>query len=237
MLRTSMELGGNAPFLVFDDADVEAAVAGAMQAKFRNVGQACTAANRFLVHESVAADVTARLVAQVEALRVGPGDREGTTIGPLVDARAVERITALVDDAVAAGARVLTSRDLPDDLPPGGSYLAPAVVVDVPAHAAILREEIFGPVVTIQTFADEDEAVALANGTEFGLVSYAYTRDLARAQRLVERLETGMTGINVGVVSNAAAPFGGVKASGLGREGGSEGLEEYQSVKYALTPA
>jgi len=237
VLRTSMELGGNAPFVVFEDADVEAAVEGAMLAKFRNVGQACTAANRFLVHEDVAEDFTARLVAKVEALRVGPGDAEGTTIGPLVDARAVERITALVDDAVAVGARVLTSSDLPEGLPDGGSYLAPAVVVDVPAGAAILREEIFGPVVTITTFSSEDEALALANGTEYGLVSYAYTRDLARAQRLVERLDSGMTGINLGVVSNAAAPFGGVKSSGLGREGGSEGLEEYQSVKYALTPA
>jgi succinate-semialdehyde dehydrogenase/glutarate-semialdehyde dehydrogenase len=230
VLRTSMELGGNAPFVVFEDADVDAAVAGAMQAKFRNAGQACTAANRFLVHERVYDQFSARLVARVRALRVGPGAEEGTDIGPLIDARAVAKVAGLVERAVAAGATQLAG-GAPVDR--AGHFFAPTVMGDVAADSEIAREEVFGPVVTLTPFADEAEAVAFANDTEYGLASYVYTRDLARARRMVSALDTGMTGVNVGAVSNAAAPFGGVKQSGLGREGGPEGLLEYLDVKYA----
>lgn len=236
ILRTSMELGGDAPFLVFDDADLDAAVDGALLAKLRNGGQACTAANRFLVQEGVAEEFTLRVVERVRQVRVGPGAAPGTTLGPLIDAAAVERVTELVDDAVARGARVLLAPELPSDLSPDGHFLAPVVLADVPVEARVWREEIFGPVLALRTFADEDEAVALANDTDRGLVSYAFTRDLARGHRLVERLESGMVGLNSGIVSNAAAPFGGIKTSGLGREGGELGIEEYQSVTYAFLP-
>ncbi len=233
VLRTSMELGGNAPFLVFDDADLDAAVDGAMIAKFRNIGQACTAANRFLVHESVADDFAARVTERVKALRVGRGTEDGVAIGPLIDDRAVEKADQLVQEAVTRGATVVTGGQRVDGQ---GSFYQPTVIAGVRAGSAILREEIFGPVLSITTFTDEADAVAKANDTEYGLVAYAFTKDLKRAQRLIETLETGMLGLNVGVVSNAAAPFGGVKQSGLGREGGSEGIHEYLETKYVLTP-
>ena len=233
VLRTSMELGGNAPFLVFDDADLDAAVDGAMQAKFRNVGQACTAANRFLVHDAVADEFVRRVVGRVREARVGSGLDEGTTIGPLIDERAVDKARDLVRDAVERGATVEVEGGEVDG---PGTYWAPTVLSDVRAGSEILRTEVFGPVLAVSTFRDEAEAVRLANDTEYGLVAYAYTRDLARAQRLAETLETGMLGLDVGVVSNAGAPFGGVKASGLGREGGAEGIHEYLETVYLMTP-
>ncbi|WKK70831.1 NAD-dependent succinate-semialdehyde dehydrogenase [Rathayibacter oskolensis] len=233
VLRTSMELGGNAPFVVFEDADLDRAVDGAMLAKFRNIGQACTAANRFFVHESIAEEFATRLTERVAALRVGRGTEDGVTIGPLIDDRAVEKAGSLVEDAVGRGARVRIGGH---GIKRSGHFYEPTVLSDVDGASEILRTEIFGPVVAIVPFRDEDEAVALANDTEFGLVSYVFTRDLARGQRMIERLATGMMGLNVGVVSNAAAPFGGVKQSGLGREGGLEGIHEYLSTKYTLTP-
>lgn len=234
VLRTSMELGGNAPFLVFEDADLEKAVDGAMIAKFRNIGQACTAANRFIVHESIAEDFSARVTARVKQLKVGRGTEEGVGIGPLINSAAVSKADALVQDAVSKGARLLTGGSAVDG---DGTFYEPTVVTGVKAGSDILREEIFGPVLSIVTFTDEADAVAKANDTDFGLVSYAFTRDLARGQRLVESLQTGMMGLNVGVVSNAAAPFGGVKQSGVGREGGAEGIHEYLETKYVLTPS
>ncbi|KQQ03931.1 MULTISPECIES: NAD-dependent succinate-semialdehyde dehydrogenase [unclassified Rathayibacter] len=233
VLRTSMELGGNAPFVVFEDADLDKAVEGAMLAKFRNIGQACTAANRFFVHESIAEEFAARVTERVSALRIGRGTEEGVTIGPLIDDRAVAKAGALVEDAVARGARIRTGGHSVDR---SGHFYEPTVLSGVDGGSEILRTEIFGPVLAIVPFRDEDEAVALANDTEFGLVSYVFTRDLARGQRMIERLATGMMGLNVGVVSNAAAPFGGVKQSGLGREGGLEGIHEYLDTKYTLTP-
>jgi succinate-semialdehyde dehydrogenase/glutarate-semialdehyde dehydrogenase len=233
VLRTSMELGGNAPFIVFDDADLDKAVDGAMLAKFRNIGQACTAANRFIVHESVAAEFTARITARVNELTIGRGTDDGVAIGPLINDGAVDKADALVRDAVERGATIVTGGSRVDG---PGSFYRPTVLSGIVAGSDILREEIFGPVVTIVPFADEAEAVALANDTEYGLVSYVFTRDLARGQRLIETLQTGMMGLNVGVVSNAAAPFGGVKQSGIGREGGSEGIHEYLETKYVLTP-
>ena len=229
LLRLSMELGGNAPFLVFDDADLDAAVDGAMLAKMRNIGEACTAANRFLVHESVADDFGERLAARMGDLRVGRGTEDGVQVGPLITEKARAGVEDLVGDAVDRGARVLTGASAPDG--PGWFY-RPTVLAEVPSEARLLEEEIFGPVAPITTFTTDDEALAGANATEFGLVAYAYTRDLARAVRVAERLETGMVGLNTGIVSNPAAPFGGVKASGFGREGGSEGIEEYLEVKY-----
>jgi succinate-semialdehyde dehydrogenase/glutarate-semialdehyde dehydrogenase len=234
VLRTSMELGGNAPFLVFDDADLDKAVDGAMLAKFRNIGQACTAANRFIVHASVAEEFAARVTARVKELKLGRGTEEGVTIGPLINEGAVSKADALVRDAVSRGATVLTGGSAVDG---AGTFFEPTVVTGVVPGSDILREEIFGPVLSIVTFTDEADAVTKANDTQFGLVSYAFTQDLARAQRLIESVQTGMIGINVGVVSNAAAPFGGVKQSGLGREGGAEGIMEYLETKYALTPS
>jgi succinate-semialdehyde dehydrogenase/glutarate-semialdehyde dehydrogenase len=233
VLRTSMELGGNAPFLVFDDADLDRAVDGAMQAKFRNIGEACTAANRFIVHRAVADEFTSRLTERVRGLAVGRGTDPGVTIGPLIDADAVEKVGGLVAGAVADGARLAAGGRAMDG---AGTFFEPTVLADVRPTSAIFREEIFGPVVTISTFETEDEAVRMANDTEYGLVSYAFTQDLARGQRLIDRLESGMMGLNVGVLSNAAAPFGGVKQSGLGREGGFEGIHEYLETKYTLTP-
>ncbi len=233
ILRTSMELGGNAPFVIFDDADLGAAVDGAMLAKFRNIGQACTAANRFIVHEAIADEFAARVTERVQAFKVGRGTEEGVQIGPLINADAVEKADALVRDATYRGAKVLTGGH-PIDGP--GTFYEPTVVTGVRPGSEILREEIFGPVLSIVTFGDEDEAVRIANDTEYGLVGYAYTKDLARGQRLIESLQTGMLGLNVGVISNAAAPFGGVKQSGIGREGGFEGIQEYLSTKYTLTP-
>ncbi len=234
VLRTSMELGGNAPFVVFDDADLDKAVEGAMLAKFRNIGQACTAANRFIVHESVADEFARRVTAKVDAMKLGRGTEEGITIGPLIDDRAVATMQALVGDAVERGARVLTGGKAPEG---DGYFYEPTVIVDVQPGSEILREEIFGPVLAITTFSTEEEAIARANETEYGLVGYVFTQDLARGQRMIDRVDTGMMGLNTGLVSNAAAPFGGVKQSGLGREGGLEGIHEYLSTKYTLIPA
>ncbi|WP_345710490.1 NAD-dependent succinate-semialdehyde dehydrogenase [Kineococcus glutinatus] len=231
VLRTSMELGGNAPFVVFDDADLDAAVAGALQAKFRNTGQACTAGNRFVVHADVADEFARRLTEAVRAMPVGPGTAPGTVIGPLIDDRAVASAAALVADAVAQGAQLLTGGSAPQG---PGCFFEPTVLAGVPTGARVWREEIFGPVLAVTTFTDEAEAVRLADDTEYGLASYVYTRDLDRAHRMIAALDSGMTGVNTGVVSNAAAPFGGTKGSGLGREGGSEGIEEYLETKYAL---
>jgi succinate-semialdehyde dehydrogenase/glutarate-semialdehyde dehydrogenase len=222
VLRTSMELGGNAPFIVFEDAELDAAIDGAMQAKFRNSGQACTAANRFLVHDALLDSFTHRIAQRVAA----------TSTGPLIDARAATRLEALLADAVERGARVLVGGHA---VAGPGHFFEPTVVADVPPDCRLAQEEIFGPVLAIGSFTSEDEAVRIANGTEHGLVAYVYTRNLARAQRLLETLEVGMTGVNVGVVSDAAAPFGGIKASGLGREGGTEGIHEYLETTYAVT--
>ncbi|WP_062287937.1 NAD-dependent succinate-semialdehyde dehydrogenase [Demequina phytophila] len=233
VLRVSMELGGNAPFLVFEDADLEKAVEGALMAKFRNIGQACTAANRFIVHASVADEFARRVTARVAGMKVGRGTEDGVAIGPLIDDRAVATSLALVDDAVAKGATIATGGAAIDGV---GSFVEPTVLTGVQPGSEILSTEIFGPVLAIATFETEDQAIALANSTEYGLVSYAYTSDLARGQRLIDRLDTGMMGLNAGVVSNAAAPFGGVKQSGIGREGGAEGIHEYLSTKYTLIP-
>jgi len=229
LLRVSMELGGNAPFLVFADADVEAAVTGAMLAKMRNMGEACTAANRFIVHESVAAEFSARLAERMGKLVVGRGTEPGVDVGPLVDAPSQTKVGELVADAVDKGARVLVGGDA---VAGRGHFFTPTVLSDVAADARVAQEEIFGPVAPVFTFAADDDALRMANATEYGLVAYAFTRDLDRALRVAEGLETGMVGINQGIVSNPAAPFGGVKHSGFGREGGSEGIEEYLETKY-----
>jgi len=233
ILRTSMELGGNAPFVIFEDADLDKAVDGAMIAKFRNIGQACTAANRFIVHESVADEFAKRVAERVRAMKVGRGTEDGVNIGPLIDGNAVDSTDELVQDAVSRGATVLTGGTRIDG---DGTFYAPTVLAGVAAGSRLLKEEIFGPVLGITTFADEDEAVRLANGTEYGLVSYVFTQDLARGHRMIDRLATGMMGLNTGLVSNAAAPFGGVKQSGIGREGGLEGIHEYLDTKYTLIP-
>jgi succinate-semialdehyde dehydrogenase/glutarate-semialdehyde dehydrogenase len=224
-----MELGGNAPFLVLADADLDAAVAGAMVAKMRNGGEACTAANRFYVHGSVAAEFSRRLALAMGALVVGPGLDPGTEVGPLVNAVTRDKVAQLVQGAADGGARVLTGGDAPAR---PGYYYAPTVLADVPPDASILGEEIFGPVAPIVPFDDLDDAIRQANATEYGLVSYLYTRDLATALRTAEALEAGMIGINRGVVSDPAAPFGGVKQSGIGREGGHDGLLEFTESKY-----
>jgi succinate-semialdehyde dehydrogenase/glutarate-semialdehyde dehydrogenase len=232
--RVSMELGGNAPFLVFADADVDAAVDGAMIAKMRNMGEACTSANRFLVEESVAQEFAGKLAERMGGLKLGRGQDDGVDVGPLIDDKALSSVGELVGQAVAGGARVLTGGSAPDG---PGYFYSPTVLVDVPPDADVNREEIFGPVAPITTFTSEDEAVARANSTEYGLTAYAYTRDLSRTIRLAESLEFGMVGINTGLVSNPAAPFGGVKASGFGREGGFEGIEEYLDTTYVALPA
>lgn len=233
VLRTSMELGGNAPFVIFEDADLDAAVEGAMLAKFRNIGQACTAANRFIVHRSLAGEFARRVTERVAGFDTGRGTEDGVTIGPLIDEDAVEKAESLVSDAVERGATVTTGGSRIDR---PGTFFEATVLTDVQEGSALLREEIFGPVLAIVPFDTEEEAVRLANDTEYGLVSYVYTKDLARGQRMIELLETGMMGLNMGVVSNAAAPFGGWKMSGLGREGGAEGIHEYLQSKYTLTP-
>ncbi|MFF8958125.1 NAD-dependent succinate-semialdehyde dehydrogenase [Streptomyces sp. NPDC014894] len=229
VLSTSMELGGNAPFLVLEDADPDVAVAAALLAKMRNGGEACTAANRFYVHESVADEFGARLAAAMGALRVGPGLDPGTEVGPLVNAAARTKVAELVEDAVARGARVLTGGRAPAGR---GHYYEPTVLDRVAPDSAILAEEIFGPVAPLVRFRDEADAIRLANDTEYGLVSYVCTRDLGRGLAVAGALETGMVGVNRGVVSDPAAPFGGVKQSGLGREGGHEGILEYTETKY-----
>ncbi|MGO1412352.1 MAG: NAD-dependent succinate-semialdehyde dehydrogenase, partial [Microbacterium sp.] len=233
VLRVSMELGGNAPFVVFEDADIDKAVDGAMAAKFRNIGQACTAANRIIVHEDVAAEFTSRIAERVSSMRIGRGTEEGVQIGPLIDDDAVAKASELVEDAVGKGATLMHGGKRIDG---AGSFFEPTVLSDLTRDAAIMSEEIFGPVFAVVTFSTEDEAVEIANDTEYGLVSYVFTEDLARGHRMIDRLETGMMGLNAGVVSNAAAPFGGVKQSGMGREGGLEGIHEYLSTKYTLLP-
>jgi len=225
----SMELGGNAPFLVFADADIDAAIEGAMIAKMRNGGEACTAANRFYVHDSVAGEFTAKLAARLSALKVGPGLEDGVDLGPLVNADTRSKVATLVEEAARAGSRVVTGGRAPDRR---GYFYAPTVLDEVPATAGILDEEIFGPVAPVVRFTDTDQAIAMANSTEYGLVSYLYSADLRRALAVAEALEAGMVGINRGVVSDPAAPFGGVKQSGLGREGGHEGLLEFTETKY-----
>jgi succinate-semialdehyde dehydrogenase / glutarate-semialdehyde dehydrogenase len=229
VLRVSMELGGNAPFLVFEDADLDAAVEGAMLAKMRNVGEACTSANRFHVHESIAEEFARRLTERMGALRLGRGIEPDTDVGPLIDEAQREKVEELVTDAVDRGASTLIGGKR---VAGPGYFFAPTVLAGVPEDARLLREEIFGPVAPIATFSSEEQALAAANLTEYGLVAYVYTRELARAFRVCEGLETGMVGLNQGVVSNAAAPFGGVKQSGFGREGGFEGISEYLETKY-----
>ncbi|MCH8561555.1 NAD-dependent succinate-semialdehyde dehydrogenase [Nesterenkonia sp. DZ6] len=229
VLRTSMELGGNGPLIVFEDADLDKAVAGAMAAKMRNMGEACTAANRLLVHESVAEDFTARLAEKMSALRLGSGVEDGVDVGPLIDAKARDSMEALVADAVAGGAQVVTGGKRTEG---AGYFFEPTVLRNIAPDARVLREEIFGPVAPVITFRDEAEAVALANDTEYGLASYVFTEDISRGLRIGDRIEFGLMGLNVGVISNAAAPFGGVKQSGLGREGGAEGIAEYTSTQY-----
>jgi len=229
VLKVSMELGGNAPFLVFEDADLDAAVDGAMIAKMRNGGEACTSANRFHVHESVADEFARRLAERIGAMKVGRGTEDGVTMGPLIDEAQRSKVAELVDDAVGKGAKVLCGGRRVDG---AGYFYAPTVLADIPDDANLLREEIFGPVAPVTTFATEDEAIARANDTEYGLVAYVYTQDVNRAFRVIERLDTGMIGLNQGLVSNAGAPFGGWKQSGFGREGGPEGIEEYLETKY-----
>jgi succinate-semialdehyde dehydrogenase/glutarate-semialdehyde dehydrogenase len=229
VLKVSMELGGNAPFLVFADADLDAAVEGALLAKMRNGGEACTSANRFHVHESVAEPFAEKLAAKIGALKVGRGTEDDVRVGPLIDEAQRSKVAELVDDAVGKGARVLTGGRRVEG---AGYFYAPTVLAGVTDDAELLREEIFGPVAPITTFSTDEEAIAMANDTEYGLVSYIYTQDVDRAFKVIEALETGMIGLNQGMVSNAGAPFGGVKQSGFGREGGPEGLDEYLGTKY-----
>jgi succinate-semialdehyde dehydrogenase/glutarate-semialdehyde dehydrogenase len=229
VLRVSMELGGNAPFIVFEDADLDAAVDGAFTAKMRNVGEACTAANRFHVHESVAGEFAAKLTERMAPLRVGRGTEPDVDVGPLIDSAQREKVSELVEDAIERGARRALGGHA---LPGAGYFYEPTVLTGVPDDARVLAEEIFGPVAPIATFATEGQALEAANRTEYGLVAYLYTRDLSRALRVCEGIETGMVGLNQGIVSNPAAPFGGVKQSGFGREGGFEGIGEYLETKY-----
>jgi succinate-semialdehyde dehydrogenase / glutarate-semialdehyde dehydrogenase len=234
VLRVSMELGGNAPFIVFDDADLNAAVDGAMLAKMRNIGEACTAANRFYAHPRVADEFSQRLAERMGALTIGRGIDDGVEVGPLIDAAGRDKVSALVADAVDKGARVLVGAGAIEG---AGYYYRPTVLADVPRDARMQREEIFGPVAPVTTVATEEEAVGAANDTPYGLVAYVYTRDLARAIRVCERLQAGMIGLNQGIVSNPAAPFGGIKHSGLGREGGRVGIEEFLETKYVAVNA
>jgi succinate-semialdehyde dehydrogenase/glutarate-semialdehyde dehydrogenase len=230
ILRVSMELGGNAPFVVFDDADLDAAVEQAVVAKMRNIGQSCVAANRFIVAEPVADRFAHALADRFAGLRLGRGTDEHADVGPLIEEKARRKVVELVDDAVSRGAKVLAGGEVPD----GAGWFYPATVLtEVPRDAEMFRTEIFGPVAPVYSFRTEEEGIELANDTEYGLVAYAFTRDLERGLRAVDRLETGMVGLNRGLLSNPAAPFGGVKHSGVGREGGYEGIEEYLSVKYA----
>jgi succinate-semialdehyde dehydrogenase / glutarate-semialdehyde dehydrogenase len=229
VVKPAMELGGNAPFIVFDDADVDAAIDGAMIAKMRNMGEACTAANRFYVHEKVHDEFAKKLTARMQALKVGNGLDDGVMLGPLVNADTRDKVKALVEDAVSKGASVLTGGKASE----GPGYFYPATVLDkVPDSATLLREEIFGPVAALQSFSSEDEVIRRANDTEYGLVAYVYTRDLGRGMRVSERLEFGMIGLNRGLVSDPAAPFGGMKQSGIGREGAHEGLMEFLETQY-----
>jgi succinate-semialdehyde dehydrogenase/glutarate-semialdehyde dehydrogenase len=229
ILRVSMELGGNAPFLVFDDADLDAAVEGAVIAKMRNIGEACTAANRFHVADALAGEFAEKLAKKLGSMKVGRGTEEGVEVGPLIDASQRDKVSELVEDARGKGAKVIVGGSARDG---AGYFFDPTVLSDVPADAKLLKEEIFGPVAPVASFESEEDAIAAANNTEYGLVAYVYTRDLKRALRVCEGLETGMVGLNQGMVSNPAAPFGGIKQSGFGREGGIEGIEEYLETKY-----
>jgi succinate-semialdehyde dehydrogenase / glutarate-semialdehyde dehydrogenase len=229
IVNASMELGGNAPFVVFDDADLDAVIDGAMIAKMRNGGEACTAANRFFVQAGIADEFANRLTEAMNGLTMGPGYIEGTTLGPLVNAKTRDKVAALVGQALSTGAELRAGGTVPTG---AGYFYPPTVLSGVAADAAILQTEIFGPVAPIVTFDTEEEAIALANNTEYGLVSYVYTGDLARGLRVSERIEAGMVGLNRGLVSDPAAPFGGVKESGLGREGGVEGLLAFTESKY-----
>jgi succinate-semialdehyde dehydrogenase/glutarate-semialdehyde dehydrogenase len=234
VLKVSMELGGNAPFLIFDDADLDAAIEGAMIAKMRNIGEACTSANRFHVAESVAGEFAERLAERMGAMQLGRGTEEGVEIGPLIDASQRDKVGELVGDAVDRGARCVVGGRARDG---AGYFYEPTVLADVPDDARVLNEEIFGPVAPVKGFASEEEAIAAANATDFGLVAYVFTRDVKRALRVCEGLETGMIGLNQGLVSNAGAPFGGVKQSGIGREGGNEGIHEFLETKYVAINA
>jgi succinate-semialdehyde dehydrogenase/glutarate-semialdehyde dehydrogenase len=229
LLRTSMELGGNAPFLVFADADVDAAVEGAVIAKMRNMGEACTAANRFHVADRVQDEFAEKLAEKIGAMKVGRGTEDGVQVGPLIDAGQRDKVAELVRDATGKGAQAVVGGTARDG---AGYFFDPTVLAGVSPDAELLREEIFGPVAPVIGFDDEEAAIAAANDTEYGLVAYVYTSDLKRAFRVCEGLQTGMVGLNQGMVSNPAAPFGGVKASGFGREGGKEGIEEYLDTKY-----
>jgi succinate-semialdehyde dehydrogenase/glutarate-semialdehyde dehydrogenase len=229
ILRVSMELGGNAPFLIFDDADLDAAVEGAMIAKMRNIGEACTAANRFYVADRVAGEFAERMAERMGSLKVGRGTEEDVEVGPLINEDQRAKVDELVQDALQKGATKVVGAERVGD---AGYFYAPTVLSDIPAEARLLKEEIFGPVAPVRGFPSEDEALTWANDTEFGLVAYVYTRDLGRAFRVMERLQYGMVGLNQGLVSNPAAPFGGIKHSGVGREGGYEGIEEYLDTKY-----
>jgi succinate-semialdehyde dehydrogenase / glutarate-semialdehyde dehydrogenase len=229
VLRTSMELGGNAPFLIFDDADLDAAVAGALLAKMRNIGEACTSANRFHVAEPVREEFERRLGEEMGSLKMGRGTEEDVKVGPLIDEPSREKVAGLVEDALEKGASRVVGGEIPDGR---GYFYPPTVLGGVSGDARLLREEIFGPVAPVTAFESEEDAIARANDTEYGLVAYVFTRDIKRAIRVCEGLETGMVGLNQGMVSNAGAPFGGVKQSGIGREGGKEGLEEFLETKY-----
>ena len=233
VMKPSMELGGNAPFIVCADADLDKAVAGAMQAKMRNIGEACTAANRFFVHSSLAEEFARRLAEKMGALAIGDGLAEDTQVGPLIEEKAVEKIVRLVDEAVDKGARVLTGGQRVEG---DGFFYAPTVMTDISEDCSLRKEEIFGPVAPIIPFETDDEAIEQANATDFGLAGYIYTENLSRGLKLSEELECGMIGLNAGVVSNPASPFGGVKQSGLGREGGKVGIEEFLEIKYISTP-
>jgi succinate-semialdehyde dehydrogenase/glutarate-semialdehyde dehydrogenase len=234
ILRVSMELGGNAPFVVFQDANLDDALDGAMIAKMRNIGEACTAANRFHVAESVASEFASGLAERMAALTIGRGTDDDVQVGPLIDEDQLEKVDELVQDATSKGAQVLCGGER---LQRPGHFYKPTVLVDVPDDARLLKEEIFGPVAPVKAFSSEQDAISSANDTDFGLVAYLYTADLNRALRVAERLETGMVGLNQGLVSNAGAPFGGIKHSGFGREGGPEGIEEYLEIKYVAIKA
>jgi succinate-semialdehyde dehydrogenase/glutarate-semialdehyde dehydrogenase len=227
--KVSLELGGNAPFIVFDDADLDAAVEGALISKYRNNGQTCVCANRLYVQEGVYDAFAAKLKAAVERLRIGNGLEAGVTTGPLIDTRAVAKVQEHIDDALAKGATLLAG-GRPHAL--GGTFFEPTILTDVPRDAAVAREETFGPLAPLFRFRDEAEVIALANDTEYGLASYFYARDLSRVFRVAEALEYGMVGVNTGLISNEVAPFGGIKASGLGREGSKYGIEDFLEVKY-----
>jgi succinate-semialdehyde dehydrogenase/glutarate-semialdehyde dehydrogenase len=229
IIKPAMELGGNAPFLVFEDADIDAAIEGAMIAKMRNMGEACTAANRFYVHESVHDEFAKKLTGKMEQLKIGNGLDEGIQLGPLVNKEGRDKVIELVDDALSKGAKLLTGGKTPSG--PGFFYPA-TVLTNVPDSAKMLNEEIFGPVASIQTFKTEDEAIQRANDTEYGLVAYLYTKDIGRGMRVSEKLDFGMIGLNRGLVSDPAAPFGGMKQSGIGREGAHEGLMEFLETQY-----